>query len=130
MIASDISGAASLPFVVLPHEASEFDVQPGTLHLSVPYTSRWTATLDGKKIAVRPAFGLTNAYDISAAGRVNVSFQTSRLHSLLVFVQVAAWVAVLFLATSRRRLKRKATTPLPVTNAQEPLLTFAAEDKA
>lgn len=130
MIASDISGAVSLPYVALPHQASEFDAQPGTLHLSVPFTSRWKVTVDDKEVAVRPAFGLTNAYDIPNAGRVSMSFKTSRLHSLLVLVQVAAWIAVLFVATSRRRLKRKKTMSAPVVNVQEPVIMFAEEDKA
>ncbi len=130
MIASDISGAVSLPYVALPHQASEFDAQPGTLHLSVPYTSRWKVTVDGKDVAVRPAFGLTNAYDIPNAGRVSMSFTTSRLHSLLVLLQVAAWIAVLFVATSRRRLKRKAIASTPVSNVQEPVMAFFEEDKA
>lgn len=130
MITSDISGATALPYVQFPHQASEFDAQPGTLHLSVPYTSRWTATLNGQDIPVRPAFGLTNAYDIQSAGRVRLSFETSRVHTVLVFLQVLAWIVVLVLASSRRRFLKKKTTPAQVAPVQEPVLTFAVGEKS
>jgi hypothetical protein len=130
MIASDISGALALPYVELPHQASEFDAQPGTLHLSVPFTSRWVATLNGKEIPVRPAFGLTNAYDVQSAGQLKLSFKSSRIHSLLVLIQVVAWIVVLFLATSRRRFARKKSTTATRPTNQEPVLTFTEAGKS
>jgi hypothetical protein len=116
--------------VELPHQASEFDAQPGTLHLSVPFTSRWVATLNGKEIPVRPAFGLTNAYDVQSAGRLKLSFKSSRIHSLLVLIQVVAWIVVLFLATSRRRFARKKSTTATRPTNQEPVLTFTEAGKS
>lgn len=129
MIASDISGATSLPYVDLPHLVSEVDAQAGTLHVSVPYTSRWVATLDGAEIAVRPAFGLTNAYDLPGSGRVRLSFSTSRLHVVLVFLQIAAWIALLFLATSRRQFRKKLKQVSSI-HVQQPVLAFSETDKA
>lgn len=130
MIASDISGATSFPYVEHPHQGSTFDAQAGTLHVSVPFTSRWGVTVNGESVPVRPAFGLTNAYDLQNAGRVQLSFSSSRLHVALVALQVAVWLSVLFLATSRRRFaRRKPETQLPLVQ-REPALTFAEGEKS
>lgn len=130
MIATDISGAIALPPVAFPHQTSQFDAQPGTLHLSVPYTSRWTATLNGDDVPVRPAFGLTNAYDITSAGRVRLSFSTSWIHKLLVYLQVLSWLAVFVIAVSRKRLmRRKNTSPMSAVGL-EPALTFSDGEKS
>lgn len=130
MIATDIAGAESLPFAQLPHEASRFDAQPGTLHLSVPYTSRWALTINGQDVPVRPAFGLTNAYDMKSAGVAQLSFTTSRLHTFLVVLQVVAWIAVAFIATSRRRFtQRKKSVPI-ATVISEPAMSFESADPA
>lgn len=70
MIASDIAGATALPSALRPESAIQADVVAGTVHLSVPFTSRWEVLLDGVDVPARPAFGLTNAYDISAPGKL------------------------------------------------------------
>lgn len=130
MIASDISGATSLPFVEYPHQASEFDAQPGTLHLSVPYTSRWKVTVNGSEVPVRPAFGLTNAYDVKSAGSARLSFTPSRIHTALVILQVVVWMGMFFLATSRRRFtKRREATPIS-GSLNEPVLAFVESEKS
>ncbi len=107
MIATDISGAATFPGVGSPVDSSELSVEPGTVHLAVPFTSRWTLSVDGATVPVRPAFGLTNAYDVTASGSARLSYSTSVLHRVLVGMQVAAWVLLLFVATSRRRALRR-----------------------
>ncbi len=124
MIASDISGATPLPAVPSGHSRSITEVQPGTLYLAVPFTSRWTVTVDGVSVPVRPAFGLTNAYDITAAGTATLSYQPSALHRLLVLAQVAAWCVFVVLALSRRRRRRRTHNESPVV--QEPVLSFTA----
>lgn len=130
MIATDISGATALPPVSSPHQSSEFDAQPGTLHLSVPYTSRWEATLNGQEIPVRPAFGLTNAYDIKSAGKVRLSFATSWIHTVLITLQAFAWIGVLVIATSRRRFVRRKTSKESSTLVLEPVLAFSDGEKS
>ena len=130
MIATDISGAAALPPVPSPHQSSEFDAQPGTLHLSVPYTARWEATVNGQEIPVRPAFGLTNAYDIKSAGKVRLSFATSWIHTVLIFVQALVWIGVLFVATSRKRFMRRKKSKESSTVVLEPALTFSDGEKS
>jgi hypothetical protein len=73
------------------------------LHLAVPFTAQWKVFVDGREFASRPAFGLTNGYDIDTPGVATISFSTPLLHSVLVVIQFAAWSVCIFFALSRRR---------------------------
>ena len=83
--------------------------------------------LDGKKIEARPAFGLTNAYDIESAGRIRLGFESSLFHSFAVLLQFAAWCVVAFFALvrPRRRSRKNSSTPAIV---DAPVLRFVSED--
>jgi len=76
------------------------------VHLSVPFTSRWKVLLNGLDVPARPAFGLTNAYDIAAPGKLEMSFSASLLHTCVVLLQFVAWCIVVFIAISRKRRKK------------------------
>ncbi len=131
MIASDISGATSFPAVSTDDSPSETAVEPGTLHLAVPFTSRWELTVDGAPVPARPAFGLTNAYDVTSAGTAQLSYSRSVLHTVLVSVQVAAWCLVLVLAVSRRRSFRSRRAPRTEgITAQGPAVVMGSEGVA
>jgi hypothetical protein len=106
MIATDIAGATALPSALRPESAIQADVVAGTVHLSVPFTSRWKVLLDGADVPVRPAFGLTNAYDIASPGKIEMSFSASLLHTSVVLLQFVAWCIVVFVAVSRKRKKK------------------------
>ena len=127
MIATDISGATPLPTQTRPEGAIEADVKPGTLHLAVPFSTHWKLTLDGNKIEARPAFGLTNAYDIASAGRIRLGFESSLIHSISVLLQFAAWCVVAFFALvrPRRRSRKNSSTPAIV---DAPVMRFVSED--
>ena len=127
MIATDISGATPLPTPARPEGVIEADVEPGTLHLAVPFSTHWKLTLDGNKIEARPAFGLTNAYDIASAGRIRLGFTSSLIHSISVLLQFAAWCVVAFFAVVRpgRRSRRNTSTP---SIADAPVMRFVSED--
>ena len=127
MIATDISGATPLPTPTRPEGVIEADVEPGTLHLAVPFSTHWKLTLDGNKIEARPAFGLTNAYDIARAGRIRLGFTSSLIHSISVLLQFAAWCVVAFFAVVRpgRRSRRNTSTP---SIADAPVMRFVSED--
>jgi hypothetical protein len=103
MIATDISGAKPFGAGARPESSVIAEVEPGTVHLAVPYTSRWHVAVNGKDIPPRPAFGLTNAYDIPEKSTVELSFASSGIHSGLILIQFAAWCTVLYIALSRRR---------------------------
>jgi hypothetical protein len=103
MIASDISGATPLPPASRPEATVSAVVEAGTLHLSIPYTTKWKVELDGQQVVARPAFGLTDAFDLPAKGQVSLSFATSGLQTMAVLLQFMIWCVVAFVALSRRR---------------------------
>jgi hypothetical protein len=127
MIATDISGAALLPTPTRPEGVIEADVEPGTVHLAVPFSTHWKLTLDSTTIEARPAFGLTNAYDVASAGRIRLGFESSLVHSLSVLLQFAAWCVVAFFALVRpRRKPRRNSSVSSVIDA--PVMKFVSED--
>jgi hypothetical protein len=127
MIATDISGATPLPSQTRPEGAIEADVKPGTVHLSVPFSTHWKLTLDGNKIEARPAFGLTNAYDVASPGHIRLGFESSRVHSLAVLLQFAVWCVVAFFALvrPRRRSRRQSSVS---SELDAPVMSFVSED--
>ncbi len=124
MIATNISGAVSLPATDRADATVVADVAAGTMHLAVPFTSRWTVDVDGTEVPARPAFGLTTAYDIAAPGRAVVSFQTTSVHTLLVLVQFVAWCLVIFVAFSRRKYSFRRTQPAVAVMSSEPAIVL------
>jgi hypothetical protein len=127
MIATDISGATSLPTQIRPEGAIEADVKPGTVHLAVPFSTHWKLTLDGNKIEARPAFGLTNAYDVASAGHVRLAFESSFVHSLAVLLQFSAWCVVAFFALVRSRRRSRKNSSVSVA-ADAPVMRFVSEE--
>lgn len=107
MITADLAGAS--PVFASPRPVVDVtdSLTAGTLHVSVPYSLSWKVRdANGVEVPVRPAFGLTNAYDISADGSYTLSYDTNVLHLLAVAVQCAVWVTLAWLAIARRRPQR------------------------
>ncbi len=123
MIATDIGSATSLGETVRPEDTTTVVSKAGTVHLAVPFTSRWELKANGSQVPARPAFGLTNAYDLSGDARLQLSFHTSTIHMLLVLVQFVAWCVVGFIAFSRRRqFLRRFQKPKPEVPASAPVI--------
>ncbi|MEY4081289.1 MAG: hypothetical protein RL430_1719, partial [Actinomycetota bacterium] len=115
MIANDLTGATAVFPSFGSTRESSVRAEPGTLHLSVPYTTRWKVTVDGADVPARPAFGLTNAYDIATAGTVRVSFGSSLPGTLMAIVMLLAWLFVAWVALPRRRRVARRTTEASVS---------------
>jgi hypothetical protein len=128
MIATNIGGAVALPATDRADATVAADVAAGTLHIAVPYTSRWHVTVDGADVPARPAFGLTSAYDIAAPGRAVVSYKTTSLHTLLVLIQFVVWCLVIFVAVSRRRYSLRRSQPAAVVVTGEPAIVLPNGD--
>jgi len=124
MIATNIGGAASLPATNRSDATVAADVAAGTLHIAVPYTSRWSVTVDGVDVPARPAFGLTTAYDIAAPGRAVVSFTTTSVHTVLVLIQFVVWCILIFIALSRRQYTLRHSQPVVAVLPSEPAIVL------
>ena len=129
MIATDISGATPLPTQTRPEGAIEADVKPGTIHLAVPFSTHWKLTMNGNKIEARPAFGLTNAYDVASAGHIRLAFESSRVHSLSVLLQFAAWCVVAFFALVRPRRQSRRNSAVS-SSLDAPVMRFVSEESS
>jgi GT2 family glycosyltransferase len=127
MIATDIGGAVSLPAVDRTDASVATDVAPGTVHLAVPYTSRWKLTVNDVAVPARPAFGLTTAFDVAAPGNATLSYQRTTIHSLLVLIQTIAWCFVIFIAMSRRKFSWRRAQPVQAIVADEPAIVLSDE---
>ena len=124
MIATNISGAVSLPASDRPNATVASDVVAGTLHLAVPYTSRWSVTVDGVAVPARPAFGLTTAFDIAAPGRAVVTYKTTAVHTVLVVLQFVAWCLLIFVAMSRKKFSFRRRQPVVAVVADQPAIVL------
>jgi hypothetical protein len=125
MIATDIGGATSLPSVGRADASSSEDVAAGTLHIAVPFTSRWKVSVGGTEIPARPAFGLTTAFDIAQPGRATVSYASTTVHAVLILLQFVAWCLVLFIAMSRGRFSLRRSRPAQAIVINEPAIVMS-----
>ena len=125
MITTDIGGATALPVVPRPDSPTVTKVPAGTVHLAAPYTSRWRMVANGASVPVRPAFGLTNAWDIPQESDIRLAFETSAVHSFLIAVQFLAWCAVAWMATTRRRRGRRGPVNIEMVQSDGPAIVMA-----
>ncbi len=130
IIASEVTGALPLPVPDRPDGPVTVGVGEGTVHLAVPYTRDWLLTVDGDPIEARPAFGLTNAWDVPEGGTAELAWDVDPLHRALVSVQALAWLLVFAIAVRRRRFGA-AGDPTGVAPASvgEPALHMDAENR-
>ncbi len=113
-------------------------VQPGTVHLAVPYDTRWTLQVGGVDVAPRRAFGTTMAFDVPTAGTATLRYRSAGSRRLLLALQAAMWLVLALLASrispqTWRRWRRGATLDAavaPVVSFDDPTFDVAASDRA
>lgn len=125
MIATDIGGATALPSVDRADDSVTAEVAAGTVHVAVPFTSRWKLTVNGAEVAARPAFGLTTAFDVVAPGQATISYRRTSIHSLLVLAQFVAWCLVIFIAMSRRKFSFRRAKPVQAVIIDQPAIVMS-----
>jgi hypothetical protein len=114
--------SASPAFLGVDETASSSDeVVPGVIHLAVPFDENWSLTVEGESIEPRRAFGVTTAFDVERKGIAVLEYSSPSMRLLLLLVQVALWLAVLFAATRVRipLVRRRGALP-----ADETLIDF------
>ncbi|MEN9644832.1 MAG: hypothetical protein RL238_1501, partial [Actinomycetota bacterium] len=102
------------------------ELPAGTLHVGVPYDPDWRLFVDGTEVPGRRAFGSTLAFDAPAAGDATLMYDTGWLRGVIVFLQIAVIVVLLFAASRvrsnylpRRRLAKLADVS-PVADLTSP----------
>jgi hypothetical protein len=125
-ILSEFSGdVPALAHAGVPTRSVAGELPVGTFHLSVPFNDRWgLAGPDGSAVPARPAFGVSTAWDVAAAGSHTLSFRTGGVHTAAVLMQFVAWSVLLWVAVSRgRRPKRTAAVAASGAN-ESPVITL------
>jgi GT2 family glycosyltransferase len=86
-------------------------VEPGVVHLAIPYDSRLTMTVNGAEVPSRPSFGIETAFDIDAAGTGVLDYERDSARSLWLAVQAVLWIAVLAVGVGAQAsfVRRRAT---------------------
>jgi hypothetical protein len=98
-------------------------VPAGTVHLGLPLDAGWSLRLGDQEVDRRPAFGITTAFDLDAAGTATIGFDNPASRRLVVLVQVMAWLLVLAVALGAR-LPRRPERVLTTNGDVEPVLTL------
>jgi len=78
------------------------EVTAGVVHVGVPFDDAWSLSVDGTTIDARRAFGETTAYDVAAPGTGELRYDSSSIRLLAVLLQVALWLAAIFVAARVR----------------------------
>ena len=125
---ADLTGGQPFAVGAADRGDARGEVQAGTLHLAVPFDSRWRLTVDGVNIEPRRAFGSTLAFDVPTAGSAHLFYDTPISRPLWVVLQALAWIALLVaaskfrpLATLRRRTGARLLDSSPVADLTAPL---------
>jgi GT2 family glycosyltransferase len=92
------------------------EVDAGTVFVGEGVSSGWELAVDGARAERSPAFGWANAFEVSAGGQATLRYVPSVGRWLLIALQVALWLVVIWLATrtgARRDRRPAAGAPSP-----------------
>jgi hypothetical protein len=133
----NLSGAPSLFGDILQSRRGTGDVEPGVVHLSVPYGDDWTLRVGDQEIAPRAGFGVLTAYDTPAAGTAELAYDAPSSRRTELFGQALLWALALlaasrlsvpsWLARVRRTRRVQSTTVLDLDEDHAALPTGAGE---
>ncbi len=79
----------------------------GTVHVAVPFDSRWHLLVDDAQLSPRMAFGSSTAFDAPIAGVVGLQYQTSPLRYVYLVLQASTWLCLLILSANFSRFRRR-----------------------
>ena len=98
---------ARAPFATgfAPERRTTGESLTGTVHLAVPYSSRWVLSVEGARVAPRVAFGATTAFDAPVAGTAELRLRSSIAHRGLLAVQLGMWIIVVAIAFNPSRFR-------------------------
>jgi GT2 family glycosyltransferase len=110
--ATEASLRAELERAVPVHGAMRSSELPkaGTFLFGEAYDGRWKATVDGKDLPHRRAFGWSNAYTASGRGTADLRFHGGVTRPLLLLLETLVWVACAIALFGGRRRRAGART--------------------
>ena len=118
-------GDATAVFVGIDQFGSEVDeLEPGVVHLAVPYDDRWSLSVEGESVPSRRAFGGTTAFDVPTPGTGRLQYDSPPTRLLLVMVQVVLWIVALVVVS---RLQVPTGRRGPLVADDETLIDLSSE---
>jgi len=116
LVLTDLRGATPAKVGFVPGRATQrLEVAPGVVSIAVPPSPRWSLSVDGRRLASRPAFGATTGFDVpdtvAPGSRATLRYDRPFLQVAFVIGQFALWCFALFIALGLRVRRRR---PLPV----------------
>jgi len=116
LVLTDLRGATPAKVGFVPGRATQrLEVAPGVVGIAVPPSPRWSLSVDGRRLASRPAFGATTGFDVpdtvAPGSRATLRYDRPFLQVAFVIGQFALWCFALFIALGLRVRRRR---PLPV----------------
>ena len=132
LVLTDLRGATPAKSGFVPGRATQrLEVSPGVVSVAVPPSPRWTLSVDGRRLASRPAFGATTAFDVpegvAPASRATLRFDRPLLQVGFVVTQFALWCFAIFIALGLRLRRRR---PLAVRTIGAPTTISFGEQTA
>ena len=99
-------------------------VASGVLHVAIPFDDRIELSIDGARVAARPGFGITTAFDVDTSGAGSLGYAEDANRGWWIASQMVLWVAVLIAAVGARSpFGRRRTATLH----DETIIDFDAE---
>lgn len=77
-------------------------VEPGVLHVGIPFDDRIELSIDGAQVSARPGFGLTTAFDLERAGTGSVTYEEDPNRGWWVASLMVLWLVLLVVAAGAR----------------------------
>jgi GT2 family glycosyltransferase len=103
LVAIDTSGAAPALVGADASRRAVGTAAAGVLHQGVPLDGSWELRVGGQEVAGRTGFGVTTAYDVTAAGPAELRYRSPASRATWLVVLGLLWVAAL-VASSRVRV--------------------------
>ncbi len=103
--------------------------RPGTVLDAEAYDDGWQAESDGRQLAHRRAFGITNAYEVTERGRVTISHDGQGTRYGLIAFQIVCWIVVLMI-WARSRVRRRGSPHDAASDAARAMRAAREEERA
>jgi GT2 family glycosyltransferase len=133
LVLSDLRGATPAKVGFVPGRATQrLEVGPGVVNVAVPPSPRWALSIDGSRLASRPAFGATTGFDVpetvAPGSRATLRYDRPFLQVAFVVTQFVLWCFALFIALGLR-LRRRRPVPVRIERSDDTPLTFGIESR-
>jgi GT2 family glycosyltransferase len=127
LVRADLSSAVPLFPGADALDTSSGAVEPGVVHLAVPFGDQWNVAVDGEGLGARRAFGVTTAFDVAEGGSAQLWYSSTWTRFLAVVVQALLWIAALIVVSQIKvPVGRRSATPL----TDETLIDLSSSDEA